>query len=93
MEAFKTNVTDLFLKLDKYKITLNLCVLQLLGECGIQLLKQIDTLPTVGVLDSNLNEYGTTRHLHYLPVAKIPILQYIVKLLIIMYWVSEFLRV
>lgn len=60
----------------------------MLGECCIPIIRQIESLSLLGNQYPSLTEYNTTRHLHYLAIMKIPVLQYVVKLLIIMYWVS-----
>lgn len=36
-----------------------------------------------------LTQGRATRHLHYLPITKAAVVQYVVKLLIIMYWVRH----
>jgi len=49
--------------------------------------KQLDSLTSLGSYSSALAETNVSRHLHFLSIAKIPVLQYVVKLLIITYWV------
>lgn len=62
-------------------------------EISMLIMKRLDSLTASGNYSSALAESNVLRHLHFLPVAKIPVLQYVVKLLIITYWVSITLNV
>ena len=58
-------------------------------ETSMLITRQIDSLSALGSHSSALADANAARHLHFLPIARIPILQYVVKLLIITYWVSR----
>ncbi|XP_065222690.1 integrator complex subunit 10 [Planococcus citri] len=57
-----------------------------LGESSIQVVKQLHTVHTIGSCSQNLTQVGVARHLHYLPLTKVAILQYVAKLLILKFW-------